>query len=225
MGEEKGGSVNGAGDMQQGAVTMIDVLGWTGVWQRKRDAMDVLGGIRDLIGDLLKSELPGLQSETWGFSDTIILTTYGEAGLVLPGHTNIAALALSFCLTDGLPARGAIGYGEFCRMGNMLMGPALDEVASWYEAVEWLGAVLTPTASFCYRREDFKGDNVIDYDVPLTRRGKYAMKCVDWLGDCKDESDLLKRLLATASVMTPDVAPKYQNTVEFFRHVRMVKAS
>lgn len=50
------------------------------------------------------------------------------------------------------------------------------------------------------------------------------MKCVDWFGEYK-ESDLIERFFATASVMTPDVAPKYQNTVKFFRHVRKVEAS
>lgn len=80
-------------------------------------------------------------------------------------------LLLSFCLVNELPVRGAIGYGRFCLMDNMLMGPAVDEVASWYEAVEWLGAVFTPTASFRYRPEDFGAVNLIDYDVPLKRGG------------------------------------------------------
>lgn len=218
---------NGANvlNMQQGAVTVVDVLGWKGIWQRKSDAMEALRGIRDLIGHLQKSDLPGLAPEIWGFSDTIILTAYGEPGSVLPVHANMSSMALSFCLSDKLPARGAIGYGKFCCMDNMLIGPAVDEVFSWYEAVEWLGAVLTPTASFYYRPEDFRADNVIDYDVPLTGGGKYAMKCVDWLDDRKDEAELLQCFRDTASVMTPDVAPKYQNTIEFFRYVRKFKAS
>jgi len=51
------------------------------------------------------------------------------------------------------------------------------------------------------------------------------MKCVDWFSAIRDEKDLLRGFLATTSVITPDVAPKYLNTVEFFRHIRRLKES
>lgn len=218
-------------DMQEGAVTLLDVLGWKGIWQRKPDAMEAFGNIRNLIGELQETEVrqnrkfAGLKPTIWGISDTIILTTYGEPGSVLPFHAEMSQMLLSFCLTEGLPVRGAIGYGPFSSMDNMLVGPAVDEVASWYEAVEWLGTILTPTASFYYRQEDFREDTVVEYAVPLRRGGRCAMRCVDWFLAIKDETELLHRFLASALVVTPEVAPKYQNTVEFFRHVQKLRQS
>ena len=110
-------------------------------------------------------------------------------------------------------------------MDNMLVGPAVDEVASWYEAVEWVGAILTPKASFYYQGEDYPGDSVIEYVVPLTKGGRYTMNCVNWFGTINDEKDLLRSFRFTGSVVTPDVAPKYLNTVEFFRYIRKLKES
>lgn len=210
------------GMMEAGAVTMIDVLGWKGIWQRKSDAMKTLGEIKNLVGSLLESELGELEAKIWGFSDTIILATYGESDKVLPSHANMAYLLLNFCLEEKLPIRGAIGYGQFSHMENMLVGPAVDEVASWYEAVEWIGAILTPTASF----QDFSADNVVKYAVPLGSGRKYTTKCVNWIdSSLADEKKLLQKLRDTTFVVTPDLALKYQNTVEFFRYVRKLKES
>lgn len=208
--------------MLNGAVTILDVLGWKGIWQRKPDAMLVLKGIRDLIGDIQE---PASKTSIWGFSDTIVLATHGEPKAVLPVHVKNADLLLSFCLDEKLPIRGAIGYGQFSSMDNMLIGPAVDEVASWYEAVEWIGAILTPSASFNYRGEDYPEDSVLEYSVPIKKEGRYTMKCVNWFGAVTDEEELLRMLHATASIVTPDVAPKYLNTVEFFRHIRKPKES
>jgi len=231
MESEEGHVKKNALNMQEGAVTLLDVLGWKGIWQRKPNAMEALKNIRNLVGELQELEVrqqekfAGLKPRIWGLSDTIVLTTHGDPGSVLPLHVEMVEMLLSFCLTDELPIRGAIGYGPFSSMDNMLVGPAVDEVASWYEAVEWMGAILTPTASFYYREGDYPADSVLEYVVPLTKGGRHTMKCVDWFSAIRDEKDLLRGFLATTSVITPDVAPKYLNTVEFFRHIRRLKES
>lgn len=231
MESEEGHVKKNALNMQEGAVTFLDVLGWKGIWQRKPDAMEALKNIRNLVGELQELEVrqqqkfAGLKPRISVLSDTIVLTTHGEPGAVLPLHVGMVDKLLSFCLTDELPIRGAIGFGPFSFIDNMLVGPAVDEVASWYEAVEWIGAILTPTASFYYRKEDYPADSVLEYFVPLAKGRRYPMKCVDWLSAIRDEKDLLRGFLATASVITPDVAPKYLNTVKFFRHIRRLKES
>ena len=123
-------------NMQSGAVTFLDVLGWKGIWQRKTDAMKALKEVRDLVEKIQDSEtgrqenLAGLKPEIWGLSDTIVLTTHGGAGAVLPLHIRMTELLLLLCLSNELPLRGAIGYGKFSSMDNMLIGPAVDEAAS-----------------------------------------------------------------------------------------------
>lgn len=46
--------------------------------------------------------------------------------------------------------RGAISYGEFTFSSEqtIVMGSALDEASEWYEAVDWIGIILTPSAEY-----------------------------------------------------------------------------
>ncbi len=37
--------------MQQGAVTLLDILGWKGIWQRKSDAIEKLIKLIDKMED------------------------------------------------------------------------------------------------------------------------------------------------------------------------------
>ena len=60
---------------------------------------------------------------------------------------------------------------------------------------------------------------VVEYNVPVKGRGKHTMKCVNWLREFKDEKELANGFLGMASVVTPDIAAKYQNTLDFYRHV------
>lgn len=217
--------------MKNGAVTLLDVLGWKGIWQRKPDAIDVLKSMRDLMKDLQglivaeSQEWAGLETEILSFSDTIVIATYGEPEMVLPLHIRLTDHFLDFCFVSDLPLRGAIGYGLFSLMENMLIGPAVDEVASWYEAVDWIGAILTPSASFYYQEKGCNDECVLEYEVHLKKGGRYAMMCLDWFAPFKDEKDLLEHFLKTTSVITPAIAPKYLNTVEFFRHIRKAAAA
>lgn len=49
-------------------------------------------------------------------------------------------------LLQGIPVRGATCYGPLSTNGNIMVGPAIDEVASWYESADWIGVFQTPSA-------------------------------------------------------------------------------
>jgi len=61
--------------------------------------------------------------------------------------------------------RGAISYGEFSFSSEqtIVMGSALDEASDWYEAVDWIGIILTPSAEYAVEmflsRKDIKPEN------------------------------------------------------------------
>ena len=59
----------------------------------------------------------------------------------------------------------------------------------------------------------------VEYQVPVKGKGKHTMKCVNWLREFKDEKELANGFRSMASVVTPDIAAKYQNTLDFYRHV------
>ncbi len=45
----------------------------------------------------------------------------------------------------GVLLRGAVSVGEYVRSDNSILGPAVKEVADWYEKSEWMGVVATPS--------------------------------------------------------------------------------
>ena len=42
--------------------------------------------------------------------------------------------------------RGAITYGEYSYKGNIMLGPGIDECASWHEKADWIGVSLSPSS-------------------------------------------------------------------------------
>jgi hypothetical protein len=218
-----------ADDFQQGAVTLLDVLGWKGMWREKPGAAKTLVNITAMMEEIQKldiasrPEFAGLKPDTVWFSDTIVLMTFGDPRKVLQFHVENTVSFLSFCRIRHLPIRGAIGYGGFSFEENIFYCPAVDEVASWYEAVDWVGVILTPTASFNYQGTGGSNDNVLEYTVPMRKGSNQKLKCVDWFVNIKDEKELLEPFLGPGAVLTPDVARKYLNTLEFYRHTRKLQ--
>ncbi len=227
--------------MEEGAVTFLDVLGWKGIWQRQgQDAIETYKRIimelrvatelylEAPIGSMV--EFGGIQASVRGLSDTIVVSSLGPVQKALAYHCVLAAQATALAFTKGIPLRGAISYGNFHIENEsnldttLLIGPAVDEVASWYEAADWIGVVLTPSASFRWYQEDLKRSYVVEYPVPIKGQGKQTMKCVDWLRYV-NEGLLRKGFIDMASVITPDIAAKYQNTLDFCQYVQRTSAS
>ena len=49
-------------------------------------------------------------------------------------------------LLDGLLLRGAIAIGEYIQDKATVLGPAVSDVAEWYEGAERIGVIATPKA-------------------------------------------------------------------------------
>lgn len=60
-------------------------------------------------------------------------------------------------------------YGLFNSSGNILLGPAVDEVASWHEAANWIGVLHTPTAYLSTKDVRESKGILVDYTVPLKK--------------------------------------------------------
>ncbi len=145
-------------------------------------------------------------------------------------HTFMTKIMLTEFLEEGLLLRGATSYGRFSASENVLIGPAVDEVASWYEAVDWAGIIFTPSALF---QSDLSGFSkaVRRYKVNVKNVGLIETLCVDWSspwvtgeggaaglgtkskGEVKEQ---LLRLFLESQPITPDLAAKFSNTLAFF---------
>lgn len=230
-----------------GAVTFLDVLGWKGIWRDSQisgdeNALDKLsmlvGQIDKKARDIAKSKFrpvlvknepkeredrgKGIEVKTLSISDTIVILTPGLAIDVISLHCELCSWALNKALNMGLPLRGAISYGIYDNKDNIMIGPAVDEAASWHESTDWIGVVLTPSVYF-----ELKGeipDKVEQYArIPYKKGIKGSDWCVDWNYKSEDgRNNEIHSVFSKRAPLMQDVAPKYLNTMEFLNRERKV---
>lgn len=207
-----------------GVVTLLDVLGWKGIYNREPSPIHKLSS---LINDVLdaKKRFRGLKAtaEVRSISDTLIVYSTGvalsDAGPVIDMHGAICGHAIAASIRSRLPLRGATAYGDFEVMESIYVGKAIDEAASWYESGDWIGVHLTPSALFAI---DAPLANWVDYQPPLKAGAKHVTPCVRWANAWKesvpgqDPRRLLQTTFRDMGPITPDIAMKFVNTLAYF---------
>jgi hypothetical protein len=153
-----------------GMVAFLDALGVKRIWET-RDPNDVLNDwnkVYYLFADGLKD----LGITVAAFSDTLIIS-------MRKGHEMWSwRLAEIFCeaiiplflksMEYEFFFRGAIAMG-YSRSSRMLIGPAADEAAEFYEAFNWVGFRISPsTATILDRDIVQKGSRnfIVKYNIP-----------------------------------------------------------
>jgi hypothetical protein len=90
-------------------------------------------------------------------------------------------------IIEGCPLRGAFAVGEFF-VGDerTVLGPAVSDAASWFEAADWIGVHATPHASMVIQSVLEKsggklGHVLLGYDVPMgATKSEVRLKAVNW---------------------------------------------
>jgi len=221
--------------MQEAAITFIDILGWKGIWQREpnpiekvksvlTEALKLVEVFKENDGNLYftvaNSIFKDLKTEVLSISDTIVFITYGECNAALEFQSGLAINTITSFLKINLAVRGAICYGKLQREDNVFMGPAVDEIAAWYESADWIGVFLTPSA--LYRLQYNKityALNFIKYPVPLKSKGKFKTYCVNWIIAIEDRN-LVQSIFLNMGPITPELAEKFNNTLDYFDQMK-----
>lgn len=208
-----------------GAITFLDFLGWKGLWQSQKESeQGALQKVSQLIEDF-RERLNSLSQDYFkeakeiplssliSISDTIAvfspLTSKAEISQLLEIHANFSRYVLEKCCNNGFPIRGAITYGEYSTMNNVMIGPGIDECASWHESSNWIGVHLTPSAQFYWKNTE--NSNVLIYNhIPL-KNGHKLMYCVRW----EISKNAFIKLALKSRALLPEIAAKYTNTLEF----------
>lgn len=209
-----------------GAITFLDFLGWKGLWQSKNEA-DALDQVSNLIEDF-RDELAQLSKKYYkeagdipissliSISDTIAVFTPETSNAkicdLLKLHAKFAKYVLEKCCTAGFAIRGAISYGQYSVVKNIMIGPGIDECASWHEMGNWIGVHLTPTAQINWEREKESEPCICKYLVPI-KSGLKADYCVLW----ELSEDQFCELATNVKALLPEIAAKYMNTQKFLR--------
>lgn len=128
----------------KGAVTFLDVLGWKGIWERNKHAINNLQDfvckmqekakeISEKYGDDPDLRGKSKPTEVVSISDTIAIFTSASPQVAISIHSELCSWALAYSFAQELPLRGAISYGEYSIADNIMLGYAVDESASWHE--------------------------------------------------------------------------------------------
>jgi hypothetical protein len=225
----------GSEEVEQGAIAYLDILGWKDIWRRKNITTDeLIDTIRKKVvsEEMNIAKIGKYSSEPYNIairtiSDTIVIYIHDSNAIkALNILANHSASILTNLLEKELPVRGAISYGDFDEQDNIVIGPAIAEVASWYELADWIGIILTPSAAYSYDLcDDFKFDDLLmikEYEVPIKNHGPMFLKSINWpyywinKHGSNSEKDLKQTFLDMGPI-TIDIAKKFKNTERYFK--------
>jgi len=136
--------------MKEGAVALIDALGFRGIWRRSPpdQVLNKLSGMKGRVeADLAHiGSQPEMQFEAAFLSDTIAIAlalpdtvpAKDRAALSVIYVTDIVARILYYAANGPVPLayRGAVAYGEYEVGPHFLLGEAIDEVAGAHESAD-----------------------------------------------------------------------------------------
>lgn len=208
-------------EFQQGAVSFLDVLGWKGIWERRTDAQAVFASLFHEIGQGIR----GTTTKLISVSDTIALFTEGQPDAALQLHGRVCAQAVCSSIQKKIPLRGATCYGDYTvdeQNGiNLMIGPAVDEAASWHEATDWIGMILSPSAYLAlYGAETGHWVDIKNHRPPIKGGDKVRTLCLNWCSEWIGDEKSLMDIFRVMGPFHAGVASKYSNTLEFFRASR-----
>jgi hypothetical protein len=226
--------------LEDGAVAILDALGFKGIWKTPHPSwiVESLSKARNAARRRAKFEntFGSQRMNVATFSDTIVITTQPEepSGRPLFALTHAAA---GVCASKGrvpLAFRGCITVGKVLVSEDVFIGDAMDEAAQWYEAANASLVWLTPAAAAKHGIVSETDLEVMPWEVPL--KGGVTLETLvvnpfsvvahasdEYQDDTIDqrldelEARLLARLRLSAQI---DVVAKRQNTMRFLREAR-----
>jgi hypothetical protein len=138
-------------------------------------------------------------------------------------------------ITRGIYLRGVISIGKFYQSDTAIMGPAVDEAAEWYTAIEWIGVSAAPTAHFVLEKLVEIGGEVekeakkffVGYGIPTKTNVLEKGWGVNWPKLYKDLTTpqggmSVKALILNRFAQNPvsiSAMPKFKNTINFIDYV------
>lgn len=230
--------------MNNGAIAFLDILGFKGIWQRESPEK-VLSIMKDVVNRVEQTYKKPPPEENWPeaegpditiLSDTIAIGFRSEHPACLVLIANVIYQLFHFFLESKLFFRGAVGYGQYTQRDNIFIGPIIDDVANWYEAINWIGVVSTPITNYyidrlkidplkvssfsvpCYSKYSVPGKNGLIHNLNCLNWPAYLQACFNVLpkaGEKSEARQLIERIYTEQYPFSANVLEKYENTLKF----------
>lgn len=192
--------------------------------------------------DILVDDMPGTWDEAYGsvddgfvgtveppkilsISDTIVLYSDGKhVSPLVQMHGELCKILICESIKLNIPVRGATACGALLVQEQIMVGPAVDEAASWHESVDWIGVIQTPSTLLLYNEESHDGIWKIA-SVPLKNGKKLETRCVNWpdtwmrMKERLGPERMLKERFVEMGPLDTEIAGKYINTLDFYRRI------
>jgi len=238
---------------REGAIAFLDILGFKGIWT-KMPPEQIIKIIKGIIAELLKStKIVSNEKKHYGnldvtvISDTIIIEFMGETYKTTIFIAEVIQRIFFPFLAKKLPIRGAVTFGTYYRSGNIYVGPAIDDVAEWYNKANWMGVILTPSATMSLEAGycDINFETLqktlnkfwIKYPIPLkkflNKKNNITLYALNWPNHLifvkkgleksspkiknKSSFSIILQILSEQGNVGPSICDKYDNTICFVR--------
>lgn len=108
---------------------------------------------------------------------------------------------------------------------NIFSGPAIDEAMSWYEQCDCIGCHLAPSAQYYYNQNPKQRQEIwLEYDkIPFKKRGVFNPRVL--LLFLESGAYSLQEMFSNIGPLSPDIIDKYENTVQYVRHIENLRDS
>lgn len=223
--------------MEHRLIAFLDALGVKGIW-KTRDSSEVVKDWEKNVKDFheLKDEIKkeyhiefDEPPQVKVFSDTVVLICKGRDPYDILGLMSLqVAYGICSSMFRGFFFRGTISYDEIENSEIMIIGPAIDEAASFNTKIDWMGISLAPSAANLLDQSHNANRTTgwfTKYNIPLKGQKPEAGWALNWprvlpsiFTDKKSKSDPRQAMLdafAKFAFGNSDQA-KCTNTLAFY---------
>lgn len=146
---------------------------------------------------------------------------------------NVGKFLIVFMINSlyrGINFRGCISYGRIIQTKNSVLGPAIDEVAEYYNLQQWIGISASPSVYNILDKTDSSkfdlyGNKIyVKYDIPLKTCIEKSGWAINWpayelmVKKPSTKTDYFHNLIKDnlKKARTISITLKWRNTLDFF---------
>lgn len=217
----------------QAWIAHFDILGFKAIIDNDNDSLTLAilqSSIDEIVDDLRKNVSEFEESVDYLFyADTFLIYSKSERVNDYPGFIRVSKNFITRCIYKRIPVRGAVSYGEltFGHGRKILMGRAFLESHVYGEDQNWLGLILTPSATSKLKEHDLQSikNGFVNRDIPMRKYSIfdeeiYAYSFIN--GSTNFQCQLLPILREMMQRAPKAEKIKYLNTIKFIeRHYKI----
>lgn len=207
-------------------VGVFDILGFKNIIRQTDQEFpryQLTSKLTDLFKALDSEAMRHGRLESMVFSDTIVIFApnleISSYGWFLLQCTTLIEKSLAI----RLPVSGAISAGTAFTSNSppMIIGPSFLEAHEYCEDQDWIGLLLTPSATLAIRQagiEPLHHDFVLDNDIPLREQDAANVLAYRFQNGSSSYNSPLLTFLKEMRHSAPDKAKeKYSKTIDFIK--------